>query len=247
MDKTLEKKGIGEITLQDLLSAGVHFGHKVRRWNPKFEKFIYTEKNGIHIIDIRQTLERLKLATEVVRQVAENGQDIIFVGTKQQAKDIIKEEAERVGALYVIERWVGGLLTNFATVSRSIAKFNEISKFIDEGRHDKLPEKERVKILRECEKLRRLYEGVRNMDTLPGLLYVVDPVKEETAVREAKRLGIPVVALIDTNGDPDSVDYPIPGNDDAMKSIKLITSVIANAVMEGKKGFETETMEEEEV
>ncbi len=245
MDKTIEKKGVGEVTLQDLLSTGVHFGHKVRRWNPRFRKFIYAEKSGIHIIDIRQTLERLKLATEVVRQVSENGQDIIFVGTKQQAKEIIREEAERVGALYVTERWVGGLLTNFETVAKSIARFNELNKFISDGRHEELPEKERVKILRQYNKLKRLYEGVRNMDTLPGLLYVVDPVKEETAVLEARRLGIPVVALIDTNGDPDMVDYPIPGNDDAMKSIKLITSVIANAVMEGKKGFETEIPEEE--
>lgn len=238
MDETVAQS-IENITLKDLLEAGVHFGHKKERWNPKFQKFIYREKTGIHIIDINQTLERLKIATEVVRQVVENGQDVVFVSTKQQSKEIIKEEAERAGAFYVNERWVGGLLTNFETISKSIARYREMEQFVQEKRIEELPDKDKIKMLREYNKLRKLYQGIKNMDSLPGLLYIIDPVKEAIPVAEARKMGIPTIALIDTNGDPDVIDYPIPGNDDAIKPIKIITSVIANVILESKKLFET--------
>ncbi|MEO0101079.1 MAG: 30S ribosomal protein S2, partial [candidate division WOR-3 bacterium] len=205
--------------------------------------FIYGKREGIYIIDVEKTLERLHAAYDFIRRVAEQGQDILFVGTKQQAKPIIEEEALRSGALFVNERWVGGLLTNFNVVSLRINRYLELEKIIQEGDLSKYPTKEATALQKEYLRLKKVFHGLRNMDKLPGALYVVDPRREETPVREARRVKIPIVALIDTNADPTTVDYPIPGNDDAMRSIKLITSVIANAVLEGKKVLEQEVEE----
>ncbi len=253
MDKAMNKEqdravGVPVVSfdLKNLLEAGVHFGHRARRWNPKFERFIYGKRNGIHIIDIRQTLERLRLAYEAVGSILETGGDAIFVGTKQQAREIITKEAGRCGSHFVVDRWVGGLLTNFENVSKRVQRYAELDSIITGEQFKELPEKEQVRLMRLHRKMSKLYKGVRNMDSIPGLMFVVDPVKEATAVAEVRRLKIPVIALIDTNGDPDSVDYPIPGNDDAMRSIKLVTSVVADAVMRSKKAFEAELEEESE-
>ncbi len=234
MDQTL--------TIKDLLEAGVHFGHRARRWNPKMKPFIFGKKNDIFIIDLEKTLDRIKMGAEAVRRVAEMGQDILFVGTKPQAKPIIEEEAKRCGAFFVNERWLGGLLTNFDVVSTRIARLVELERILAEGKTDKYTKKEMLLLDREYKKLLKIFAGVKEMDRLPGIVYLVDVVREATPLAEAKRSRIPVVAMIDTNGDPEKVDYPIPSNDDALRSIKLITSIIANAVLEGRKGFEeTET------
>jgi len=235
MDQTL--------TLKDLLEAGVHFGHRSRRWNPKMKEFIFGKKNGIYIIDLEKTLERIRAAYQLVRSISESGKDTLFVGTKQQAKPIIEEEANRCGAFYVTERWLGGLLTNFDNVSTRILRLVEMERMKTEGRLENLTKKELANFEREYQRLAKIFYGVKEMDRLPGVVYIVDPTREATALAEAKRTKIPVVGFIDTNGDPDLVDYPIPGNDDAMRSIKLVSSMIANAVMEGKKGFETEKEE----
>jgi small subunit ribosomal protein S2 len=237
MDQTL--------TIKDLLEAGVHFGHRARRWNPKMKPFIFGKKNDIFIIDLEKTLDRIKLGAEAVRRAVEMGQDVLFVGTKPQAKPIIEEEAKRCGAYYVNERWLGGLLTNFEVVSNRIARLVELERILSEGRTANYTKKETLKLEREHKKLMKIFAGVKEMDRLPGIVYLVDVVRESTPLAEARRSKIPVVAMIDTNGDPEKVDYPIPSNDDALRSIKLITGVIANAVMEGRKGFEeTETTEE---
>ncbi len=235
MDQTL--------TLKDLLEAGVHFGHRSRRWNPKMKDFIFGKKNGIYIIDLEKTLERIRAAYQLVRSVSESGKDTLFVGTKQQAKPIIEEEANRCGAFYVTERWLGGLLTNFDNVSTRILRLVEMDRMKTEGRLENLTKKELANFEREYQRLAKIFYGVKEMDRLPGVVYIVDPMREATALAEAKRMKIPVVGFIDTNGDPDLIDYPIPGNDDAMRSIKLVSSMIANAVMEGKKGFETDKEE----
>ncbi|MEO0076971.1 MAG: 30S ribosomal protein S2, partial [candidate division WOR-3 bacterium] len=202
-------------------------------------------KNDIFIIDLEKTLEKIKLATEAVRRVAELGQDILFVGTKPQAKPIIEEEAKRCGAYYVTERWVGGLLTNFEVVSSRISRLSELERVLNEGRSERYTKKEMLKMEREYKKLLKIFAGIKEMDRLPGLIYLVDVVREATPLAEAKRAKIPVVAMIDTNGDPEKIDYPIPSNDDALRSIKLITGIIANAVLEGRKGFETEEVAEQ--
>lgn len=233
MDQTL--------TIKDLLEAGVHFGHRARRWNPKMKPYIFGRKNDIFIIDLEKTLERIKLGAEAVRRAAEMGQDILFVGTKPQAKPIIEEEAKRCGAFYVNERWLGGLLTNFEVVSTRIARLAELERIMNEGRAGRYTKKELLMLEREYKKLLKIFVGVKEMDRLPGIVYLVDVVREATPLAEARRAKIPVVAMIDTNGDPEKIDYPIPSNDDALRSIKLITSIIANAVLEGRKGFETET------
>jgi len=230
MDQTL--------TIKDLLEAGVHFGHRARRWNPKMKPFIFGKKNDIFIIDLEKTLDRIKMGAEAVRRVAEMGQDILFVGTKPQAKPIIEEEAKRCGAFFVNERWLGGLLTNFEVVSTRIARMVELERIIGEGRTEKYTKKEMLMLDREYKKLLKVFAGVKEMDRLPGIVYLVDVVREATPLAEAKRSKVPVVAMIDTNGDPEKIDYPIPSNDDALRSIKLITSIIANAVLEGRKGFE---------
>lgn len=236
MDQTL--------TIKELLEAGIHFGHLSKRWNPKMAPFIYGKKNGIYIINVEKTFERLKIAYEVVRRVAEKGEDILFVGRKQQAKPIIEEEANRCKALYVNERWVGGLLTNFCVISSRIARYLELEKRFQEKDFKNLGNKEIRKLEREFLKLEKFYKGLREMERLPGIIYVVDVRMERTPILEAKKVGIPIVALVDTDGDPTLVDYPIPGNDDAMRSIKLITSKIADAVIEGRKIFEQELKEE---
>jgi small subunit ribosomal protein S2 len=235
MDQTL--------TLKDLLEAGVHFGHRSRRWNPKMKEFIFGKKNGIYIIDLEKTLERIRAAYQLVRSVSESGKDTLFVGTKQQARPIIEEEANRCGAFYVTERWLGGLLTNFDNVSTRILRLVEMERMKTEGRLENLTKKELANFEREYQRLAKIFYGVKEMDRLPGVVYIVDPIREATALAEARRMKIPVVGFIDTNGDPDLIDYPIPGNDDAMRSIKLISSMIANAIMEGKKGFETDKEE----
>lgn len=232
------------VTIKNLLEAGVHFGHRSRRWNPKMKPFIFGKRQGIYVIDLERTLERLKLAYQVARTTAESGKDVLFVGTKQQAKVIIKEEAERCGAHHITERWVGGLLTNFEQVSSSIARLAELERMKADGRFAQHSKKEQSVLEKEYTKLTKLYSGVKDMDRLPGAMFVVDTMREATPIAEARRVKLPIIALVDTNGDPETIDYPIPGNDDAMRSIKLVAGYIANAVMEGKKGFETEVKPE---
>ncbi|WP_029551305.1 30S ribosomal protein S2 [Thermocrinis jamiesonii] len=221
-------------TMNELLEAGVHFGHSKGRWNPKMAPFLYGVRQGIHIIDLNKTLVYLRQAYHFVADSVAQGAEVLFVGTKKQAKDIIKEEAERCGAHYVNERWVGGLLTNFRTVRKSILKLKTLERMEAEGVFDVLPKKEVRALRKKMERLRKLYGGILNMERLPDILWVVDTVREHIAVLEAKKLGITVVAIADSNCDPDLIDYPIPGNDDAIKSIKLLTSKIADAVLEGK-------------
>jgi small subunit ribosomal protein S2 len=221
-------------TMNELLEAGVHFGHSRGRWNPKMAPFLYGVRQGIHIIDLNKTLVYLRQAYHFVADSVAQGAEVLFVGTKKQAKDIIKEEAERCGAHYINERWVGGLLTNFATVRKSILKLQTLERMEAEGVFDVLPKKEVRALRRKMERLRKLYGGIINMQRLPDIIWVVDTVRENIAVQEAKKLGITVVAIADSNCDPDVIDYPIPGNDDAIKSIKLLTSKIADAVLEGK-------------
>ncbi|MBK3333154.1 30S ribosomal protein S2 [Persephonella atlantica] len=241
-----------EITMRELLEAGVHFGHQTRRWNPKMAPYIFTKRNGIHIVDLAKTIPLFKTAWEFVRDEVANGASILFVGTKKQAQDIIKEQAERCGAFYINERWPGGLLTNFYTVRKSIDKLKKLERMEAEGAFEILPKKEVVKLKKKKEKLEKILGGIKDMEKIPDILYVVDTVREELAVREAKKLGIPVVAIADTNCDPDVIDYPIPGNDDAIKAINLITTKIADAVLEGKSiresvgaEIETESVEAE--
>lgn len=223
-----------EITMRELLEAGVHFGHQVRRWNPKMAPYIFTKRNGIHIVDLAKTIPLFKVAWEFVRDEVAKGADILFVGTKKQAQAIIEEQALRCGAYYINQRWLGGLLTNFQTVRKSIEKLKRLERMEAEGAFDILPKKEVVKIKKKKEKLERFLKGIKDMEKLPDIIYIVDTVREDIAVREAKKLGIPVVAIADTNCDPDLIDYPIPGNDDAIKAINLITTKIADAVLEGK-------------
>jgi len=218
--------------LTKLLEAGVHFGHQAKRWNPKMEKFIFGKRSGIYIIDLEKTLVKLKEAQEFLRGVVGEGKDILFVGTKKQAQGVIRQVAESLNMPYVVERWVGGLLTNFEVVSSRIAKYKELLKAREEGRFDELPKKEVVRLNRELERMERNFSGLKHMEELPGALFVVDPKKEYLSVREARKVGLPIVALVDTDSDPEVIDYPIPGNDDALKSIKTIISFIADAVGE---------------
>jgi len=231
------------ITLKQLLEAGLHFGHHSRRWNPKMKPFIFGKKHGIFIIDLEKSLERMRLAYDAVRNITEAGRDILFVGTKQQARPIIEEEAARCGSCYVTERWLGGLLTNFEILSTRITRLSDLERMINEGQYGKTTKKEALLLQREHKKLLRVFAGLKALDRLPGAVFVVDPVREATAVAEAKRVRIPVIALIDTNGDPEGIDFPIPGNDDALRSIRLVAGLIANAVMEGRKQFDTEEVQ----
>jgi small subunit ribosomal protein S2 len=226
-----------------LLEAGVHFGHHSRRWNPKMKPFIFGKKHGIFIIDLEKSLERMRLAYDAVRNITEAGRDILFVGTKQQARPIIEEEATRCGSCYVTERWLGGLLTNFEILSTRITRLSDLERMINEGQYGHTTKKEALLLQREHKKLLRVFAGLKALDRLPGAVFVIDPVREATAVAEAKRVRIPVIALIDTNGDPDGIDYPIPGNDDALRSIRLVAGMVANAVMEGRKQFDTEDVQ----
>lgn len=224
------------ISMKQLLEAGVHFGHQTRRWNPKMAEYIFTERNGIYIIDLQKTVKKIEEAYYFVREVAMNGQGILFVGTKKQAQDSIKEEAERAGQFYVNARWLGGMLTNYKTIKGRINRLKELSKMEEEGVFEVLPKKEVIKLKGEMEKLEKYLGGIKNMNDLPGALFVVDPRKERIAILEARKLGIPVVAIVDTNCDPDEVDYVIPGNDDAIRAVKLISAKIADSIIEGRQG-----------
>ena len=236
---------MANISVQDLLLAGTHFGHLTRRWNPKMKKFIFMERNGIYIIDHKKTLTYLQHACEEVKKIVKNGEKILFVGTKKQAKDIVRVEAERCNMYYVNERWLGGTLTNFSTIKKSIKRLKNYDKMATDGTYDKLTKKEILQIEREKEKLEKVLGGIKEITKLPGLIFIIDPKKEAIAVREADRLDIPIVAIIDTNSDPDLIDFPIPGNDDAFKSINLITRTIADAVLEGLQEQEISQAEEE--
>lgn len=226
----------GVISMKQLLEAGVHFGHQTRRWNPKMAEYIFTERNGIYIIDLQKTVKKVEEAYNFIREIAAEGGDVLFVGTKKQAQDSIKEEAQRVGMYYVNARWLGGMLTNFKTIKKRIDRLEQLGKMEENGTFDLLPKKEVSKLMAERDKLEKYLGGIKDMKKLPGALFIVDPRKEKIAIAEAKKLGIPVVAIVDTNCDPDEVDYVIPGNDDAIRAVKLIASTMANAVMEGKQG-----------
>ena len=222
------------VSMKQLLEAGVHFGHQTRRWNPKMAKYIFTERNGIYIIDLQKTVKKLEEAYNFVRTLAENGQTILFVGTKKQAADAVKEEASRVGMYYVNARWLGGMLTNFKTMRTRIDRLAQLKKMQEDGTFDMLPKKEVMKLLGEMEKLEKYLGGVKEMKKLPGALFVVDPRKEHNAIAEARKLHIPIVAIVDTNCDPDEIDYVIPGNDDAIRAIKLFVTAMAEACLEGE-------------
>ena len=224
------------ISMKQLLEAGVHFGHQTRRWNPKMAEYIFTERNGIYIIDLQKTVKKIEEAYDFVREVAQNGGEVLFVGTKKQAQETIKEEAIRVGMHYVDARWLGGMLTNFKTIKRRIDRLEQLHKMQEDGTFDLLPKKEVSLLLGEMEKLEKYLGGIKNLKKTPAAMFVVDPRKEKIAISEAKKLGIPVVAIVDTNCDPEEVDYVIPGNDDAIRAVKLVTSTIANAVVEGREG-----------
>ena len=224
------------ISIKQLLEAGVHFGHHTRRWNPKMSEYIFTERNGIYIIDLQKTVKKFEEAYMFVRDIAAEGGNVLFVGTKKQATDAIKEEATRCGMYYVNVRWPGGMLTNHKTIKKSIARLNALTKMQEDGTFDLLPKKEVAMKQKEIFDLEKSYGGIKNMDTLPAAIFIVDPKKERNAVLEAKKLGIPVVAIVDTNCDPDDADYVIPGNDDAIRAIKLISAALADAVIEGRQG-----------
>ena len=224
------------ISMKQLLEAGVHFGHQTRRWNPKMKEYIFTERNGIYIIDLQKTVKKAEEAYNFVRSVAEAGDSVLFVGTKKQAQESIEQEAKRCEMFYVNQRWLGGMLTNFKTIQTRIAKLRKIEKMEADGDFAYLPKKEVIKLKAEQEKLEKNLSGIKDMKKLPGVMFVVDPRKEHIAVMEARALGIPVVAIVDTNCDPDEVDYAIPGNDDAIRAVKLIASKMADAVLEGRQG-----------
>ncbi len=233
------------VSMKQLLEAGVHFGHQTRRWNPKMAPYIFTERNGIYIIDLQKTVKKLDEAYNFVRDVAANGGEVLFVGTKKQAGDSIKEEAERCGMHYVNARWLGGMLTNFKTIQKRIERLAQLRKMEEDGTFELLPKKEVVKLKLEIEKLEKFIGGIKQMKTLPAALFIVDPKKEKIAVSEARKLNIPIVAIVDTNCDPDEVDYVIPGNDDAIRAVKLISATMANAIIEGREGRMGAAAEEE--
>ena len=224
------------ITMKQLLEAGVHFGHQTRRWNPKMAEYIFTERNGIYIIDLQKTVRKVDEAYNFVRDTVASGESVLFVGTKKQAQETIREEAERCGMFFVNQRWLGGMLTNFKTITSRIHRLEEIEKMEEDGLFDVLPKKEVMELRKEQDRLTRFLGGIRGMKTLPGAVFIVDPRKERIAVAEARKLGIPIIAVVDTNCDPDEVDYVIPGNDDAIRAVKLLTTTMADAVVEAKEG-----------
>lgn len=224
------------ITMKQLLEAGVHFGHQTRRWNPKMAAYIYMERNGIYIIDLQQTVKKFDDAYEFIKSVVADGKGVLFVGTKKQAQETIRDEASRCGMYFVNQRWLGGMLTNYKTIRKRVLRLKELERMENEGAFEVLTKKEVARLLNERERLERFLGGIKDMDKLPGAVFVVDPRKEKIAVAEARRLNIPVVAIVDTNCDPDEIDYVIPGNDDAIRAVKLISSKIADAVLEGKQG-----------
>ncbi|MCL4457465.1 MAG: 30S ribosomal protein S2 [Nitrospirae bacterium] len=249
---------MGVVTMKELLESGVHFGHQVKRWNPKMKKYIFGERNGIHIVDLQKTLKGVEEAYEFVKNTAAKGAPILFVGTKKQAQDSVAEEARRAGAFYVNNRWLGGMLTNFSTVKKSIERFKKIETMKEDGTYNVLTKKEVAQLEKERMKLEKNLSGIKDMTTLPGAIFVIDPKKEKIAVAEARRLSVPLVGVVDSNCDPDDVDYVIPGNDDAIRAIKLLASKMADAVLEGrgtlakiaedeteKAGIEEKIMQEE--
>ena len=224
------------ISMKQLLEAGVHFGHQTRRWNPKMAKYIFTERNGIYIIDLQKTVRKVDEAYEFVRSVAEEGHSVLFVGTKKQAQEAVKEEAIRSGQFFVNERWLGGMLTNFQTIQKRINRLKELEAMETDGTFDVLTKKEVMQLRHEMSRLEKYLGGIKEMRKLPGAIFIVDPRKERIAVAEARKLNIPIVAIVDTNCDPDEIDYPIPGNDDAIRAVKLLTEKVADAVIDGNKG-----------
>ena len=231
------------ISMKQLLEAGVHFGHQTRRWNPKVKEFIFTERNGIYIIDLQKTVREIKRSYHFVKELATEGSALLFVGTKRQAQDSIQEESARCGMYYVNQRWLGGMLTNFRTIQERVDRLETLLKMKEDGTYESLPKKEVIVLERERGKLEKFFSGIKEMKELPGAIFIVDLRKERIALAEAKKLGIPIIAIVDTNCDPDGIDYPIPGNDDAIRSVRLIASVMANAVIEGRQA----TLEGEDV
>lgn len=233
------------ITMKSLLESGVHFGHQTRRWNPKMAQYIFTERNGIYIIDLQKTVKMVDTAYNFVKDVVEDGGEVLFVGTKKQAQEAIEHEAKRCNMHYVNQRWLGGMLTNYKTIRNRVNRLHELAKMEEEGIFELLPKKEVIQLNHEAERLEKFLGGIKNMNRIPDVLFVVDPRKERIAVKEAKILGIPVIAIVDTNCDPDEIDYVIPGNDDAIRAVKLLTETIANAVLEGKQGEQMEEVAED--
>lgn len=232
------------VSMKQLLEAGVHFGHQTRRWNPKMAKFIFTERNGIYIIDLQKTVKKVEEAYSFMREVASQGEVILFVGTKKQAQESVKEEAERCNMFYVNERWLGGMLTNYNTIEQRIKRLKQLEVMAEDGTFEVLPKKEVLGLRHEMEKLEKYLGGIKDMPAMPGALFVIDPKKERIAIAEAKKLGIPVIATVDTNCDPDEIDFPIPANDDAIRAVKLLTSKMADAVLEGRQGEQVAVAEE---
>lgn len=230
------------ISMKQLLEAGVHFGHQTKRWNPKMKKYIFTKRNGIHIIDLHKTLKKVEVAYKVVKEISENGGKVLFVGTKKQAQEAVKNEAKRAGAYYVNNRWLGGMLTNFKTIQTRITRLKKLEKMEEDGTMELLPKKEAAKLRKELVKLERNLGGIKDMNGLPSLIFIVDTKKEELAITEAKKLGIPIVAMVDTNVDPELIDYVVPSNDDAIRAITLISKVVANAIIEANQGEEKEAV-----
>lgn len=235
------------ISMKQLLEAGVHFGHQTRRWNPKMKKYIFTERNGIYIIDLQKTVKKVDEAYNFIKSVSEEGGKVLFVGTKKQAQESVKEEAERAGHYYYVnQRWLGGILTNYKTISKRVKRISEIEKMEEDGTFDVLPKKEVVEIKKEYDRLIKFLGGIRDMKSMPQALFVVDPRKERNAIAEAHKLNIPIVGIVDTNCDPDEIDYVIPANDDAIRAVKLLTGKMADAIIEGQQGVSNEDVAEEQ-
>ncbi|MDU0480149.1 30S ribosomal protein S2 [Staphylococcus chromogenes] len=234
------------ISMKQLLEAGVHFGHQTRRWNPKMKKYIFTERNGIYIIDLQKTVKKVEEAYNFIKQVSEEGGKVLFVGTKKQAQESVKAEAERAGHFYVNQRWLGGILTNYKTISKRVKRISEIEKMEEDGTFDVLPKKEVVELKKEYDRLIKFLGGIRDMKSMPQALFVVDPRKERNAIAEARKLNIPIVGIVDTNCDPDEIDYVIPANDDAIRAVKLLTGKIADAILEGQQGVSNDEVAAEQ-
>ena len=234
------------ISMKQLLEAGVHFGHQTRRWNPKMKRYIFTERNGIYIIDLQKTVKKVEEAYNFIKQISEDGGRVLFVGTKKQAQESVKAEAERAGQFYVNQRWLGGILTNYKTISKRIKRISEIEKMEEDGLFEVLPKKEVVELKKEYDRLNKFLGGIRDMKSMPQALFVVDPRKERNAIAEARKLNIPIVGIVDTNCDPDEIDYVIPANDDAIRAVKLLTGKMADAILEGQQGVSNEEVAAEQ-
>ncbi len=234
------------VSIKQLLECGVHFGHQTRRWNPKMKPYIFTERNGVYIIDLQKTVKGLEKAYDFIREVSKSGGSVLFVGTKRQAQEIVREEALRCGQFYINQRWLGGLLTNFPTIRKRVNRMVELQKMEEDGTFEKLPKKEVSVLRKQKDKLEKYLIGIRDMKDLPDALFIIDPRRETIAVQEARKLGIPVASIVDTNCDPEVIDYPIPGNDDAIRAIKLMFSLMANAVIEGRQGVDGSLLPQEE-